>query len=68
MNSFIKGEKMIPLSVLLPKVFAFFVIVVGGYVWMFLNVMRTDPREQEFRKYSGQDNGLIPKQKKKNKE
>ena len=56
---------MIPLSVLLPKVFAFFVIVVGGYVWMFLNVMRTDPREQEFRKNSGEDNGLIPSKKKK---
>ena len=55
---------MIPLSVLLPKVFAFFVIVVGGYVWMFLNVMRTDPREIEFRKKNGEDNGLIPSPKK----
>ena len=34
--------------------------VVGGYVYMFLHVMRADPREMEFRESMGQDNRLIP--------
>ena len=34
--------------------------VVGGYVYMFLHVMRVDPREMEFRESMGQDNRLIP--------
>lgn len=45
---------------LLTLVFVFLVIVVGGYVWMFLNVMRTDPREQHFREKHGHDDTLIP--------
>jgi len=43
------------------KAFGFFIIVVGGYVYMFLHVMRTDPREIEYRKKSKDSNGLIPK-------
>jgi hypothetical protein len=35
-------------------------VVVGGYVYMFLNIMRKDPRELEFRKYLGQDDRLVP--------
>ncbi len=36
------------------------VTVVGGYVYMFLHVMRCDPRELEFREFIGQDSRLIP--------
>jgi len=44
-------------------------IVAGGYVFMYFHILRTDPRELEFRKHLGQDNGLIPrKDKKKEKE
>jgi len=35
-------------------------IVVGGYVYMFLHIMRKDPRELEFRKHLGQENTLVP--------
>lgn len=49
------------LYILLPIVFTFLVLVVGGYVFMFLNVMRSDPREKDFRKDHGHDSGLIPK-------
>lgn len=35
-------------------------VVVGGYVYMFLHAMRSDPREMEFRKNIGQDNRLVP--------
>jgi len=35
-------------------------VVVGGYVFMFLHVMRSDPRELEFRKNVGQDGRLVP--------
>jgi len=49
------------LYILLPIIFTFLVLVVGGYVFMFLNVMRSDPREKDFRKYHGDDSGLIPK-------
>jgi len=35
-------------------------VVVGGYVFMFLHVMRSDPRELEFRKNVGQDARLVP--------
>ena len=34
--------------------------VVGGYVYMFLHVMRCDPREIEFRETMGQDDRLVP--------
>lgn len=43
-------------------------IVVGGYVFMYFHILRTDPRELEFRKHLGQDDRLIPpKDKKKDK-
>jgi len=48
---------------LLAKVFAFLVFVVGGYVVMFLTVMRSDPREIIFRKGHNEDSGLIPRKK-----
>jgi len=35
-------------------------VVVGGYVFMFLHIMRNDPREQEYRKSHGWDNTLVP--------
>ena len=40
-------------------------IVVGGYVFMFFQIMRRDPKELEYRKHIGQDDRLIPKKKKK---
>ena len=52
------------LLILVSKVFAFLVCVVGGYVYMFLHVMRSDPREEEFRKHSNQSTGLLPKKRK----
>jgi len=45
---------------LLAKVFAFMLFFVGGYVYMFLNVMRSDPKEIKFRKDKNIDLGLIP--------
>ena len=35
-------------------------VVVGGYVYMFLHVMRCDPRELEYRESMGQNNKLVP--------
>jgi hypothetical protein len=52
------------LLVLLAKVFAFLVFVVGGYVIMFLTVMKSDPREIVFRKNHNEDSGLLPKKNK----
>ena len=46
--------------IILGKTFIFMVIVVGSYLLLFLNVMRVDPREQEFRKTLGHDNTLVP--------
>jgi flagellar basal body-associated protein FliL len=34
-------------------------IVVGGYVYMFLHIMRCDPREIAFREKTGHKNNLI---------
>lgn len=48
---------------LLLKVFAFMIFFVGGYVFMFLNVMRTDPKEIQFREENGLDLGLVPSKK-----
>jgi hypothetical protein len=48
---------------LLLKVFAFMIFFVGGYVFMFLNVMRTDPKEIKFREDAGLDLGLVPNKK-----
>ncbi len=38
----------------------FLLFVVGGYVIMFLNVMKSDPREHEFRDKHGWDDTLVP--------
>jgi hypothetical protein len=46
--------------IILAKTFIFMVIVVGGYLYLFLNVMRVDPREQEFRKKLGHEDTLVP--------
>jgi len=48
---------------MLPQVILFLIFVVGGYVYMFLHVMRSDPREIEFRKDKNLNAGLIPKKK-----
>ena len=51
----------INLFIIIP--FSLFVLVfwVGGFVFMFLNIMRSDPREIEFRENSGQSLGILPK-------
>lgn len=49
------------LYILLPIVFIFLVIIVGGYVYMFLHIMRSDPREINYRESQGDDSGLVPK-------
>ena len=42
--------------------FCFMVFFVGGYVFLMLNVMRADPREQNFRKEHGETtHTTIPK-------
>lgn len=49
------------LYILLPIVFIFLLIVTGGYVYMFLHIMRSDPREINYREVQGHDSGLVPK-------
>lgn len=49
------------LYLLLFIVFIFLLIIVGGYVTMFLHIMRSDPREINYRKIHGEDTGLVPK-------
>lgn len=51
---------MSELYIVIPACILVLVFVVGGYVYMFLHVMRVDPRELEFRKKIGQDDRLIP--------
>ena len=51
----------INLFIILPLSFLGFVVWVGGFVFMFLNIMRSDPREIEFRSDSGQSMGILPK-------
>lgn len=46
--------------VVLGFVFVLMVLFVGLYVYMFLNVMRVDPREREFRAQHGHDDTLVP--------
>lgn len=48
------------LLIVIPFCIFALILVVGGYVFMFLHVMRADPRELEFRENIGQDNRLIP--------
>jgi len=38
-----------------------FILWVGGFVYMFLNIMRNDPREIEFRGDAGETLGILPK-------
>ena len=45
---------------LLVIVFIGLVTIVGGYVYFFLKVMESDPREKEFRKNHGDTYGLTP--------
>ncbi len=52
------------LYILLPLVFIFLLIIVGGYVYFFLHIMRSDPREINYRDTQGHDSGLVPKNKK----
>ena len=49
------------LYILLPIVFLFLLILVGGYVYMFLHIMRSDPREINYREVQGDNSGLVPK-------
>lgn len=51
------------LYLLLLIVFIVLLILVGGYVTIFLHIMRSDPREIDFRKVHGEDTGLVPKKK-----
>ena len=51
------------LYLLLLIVFIFLLIIVGGYVIIFLHIMRSDPREINYRKIHGEDTGLVPKKK-----
>ena len=48
------------LFIILFVTFVFMVLFVGGYVYMFLHIMRNDPREIEFRKNSDEDSSLVP--------
>ena len=44
----------------IPFCLTILLIVAGGYVYMFLHVMRCDPRELEFRESMGQNERLVP--------
>jgi hypothetical protein len=48
------------LLIVIPLCIIALMTVVGGYVYMFLHVMRCDPRELEFRENLGQDSRLVP--------
>ena len=49
----------INLWVVLPIATLVMVVWVGTYLFIMLNVMRVDPREQEFRKEAGKEDSLI---------
>jgi len=49
------------LIVAIPFSIFVFVLWVGGFVYMFLNIMRNDPREIKFRTDSGDSMGILPK-------
>jgi len=55
----------INLYVVIPISLIVLIYWVGGFLFMFLNIMRSDPREIEFRKNSNQSMGIIPRQLKK---
>ena len=48
---------------LLAIIFTGMVTIVGGYVWFFLQIMKNDPREIEYRKKHGDTYGLVPTKK-----
>jgi len=48
------------LWIIIPFCLFLLLLVVGGYVYMFLHVMRCDPKELEFRGNIGQDGKLVP--------
>ena len=48
------------LLIIIPRSLLALITVAGGYVYMFLHVMRSDPRELEFRGNIGQDERLVP--------
>ena len=50
----------INLFVVLPVALAIITVWVGIYVFMFLTVMRVDPREQTFRQDAGLKDSLLP--------
>ncbi|MCW8822007.1 MAG: hypothetical protein OQK45_07245 [Sulfurovum sp.] len=56
----IKFGVSMELLIVIPLCIIALIIVVGGYVYMFLHVMRCDPRELEFRENLDQDNRLVP--------
>ena len=45
---------------IIPLCIGGFTFWVGLYVYMFLTIMRIDPREQEFRKRAGLTNRILP--------
>lgn len=53
------------LHIILPIVFLFMVIVVGGYVLLMLNIMRADHNDKKSRKDQGYNTDIIPKKIKK---
>lgn len=48
------------LYILIPICLMILLVVVGGYVYMFLHIMRRDPKELEYREHKGQDARLVP--------
>ena len=44
---------------MLAIIFTGMITIVGGYVWFFLHIMRSDRREIEFREKHGDNHGLV---------
>jgi len=49
------------LLIAIPFAIVVFILWVGGFVYMFLNIMRNDPREIKFRDDAGETLGILPK-------
>lgn len=49
------------LLIAIPFSICVFVLWVGGFVYMFLNIMRNDPREIKFRTDSDESLDILPK-------
>ena len=45
---------------LLAIIFVGMCVVVGGYVYFFLKIMQSDPREKQYRDKHGDEYGLAP--------